>query len=96
MKKKKYILSEEQKAQNKIYKAKWYQDNKEEKKRQSLEWYKNNPNSALKDCYTEEYMGTVEWVCVTANNHSWVLINGKLFLHPIEKDDMNVENHFDR
>jgi len=49
MKKKKYILSEEQKAQNKIYKAKWYQENKERQKQLSQEWNEANPG------YFKEY-----------------------------------------
>jgi len=43
MKKKKQILTPEQKAQKKIYQAKYYQDNKEEKQRWSKEWQKKNP-----------------------------------------------------
>ena len=57
--KKKRILTEEQKAQRKIYMAEyclknkakakitsanWYQDNKEDQKRQSQEWKKDNPD----------------------------------------------------
>ena len=41
---KKYIYSEEQKARNKIYKAKWYQENKEEHNQKSKAWNKKNPN----------------------------------------------------
>ena len=57
--KKKRIFTPEQKAKQKIYCAKWYQDNKEKRQRQMqewnqenkeerkqymLEWYKNNPD----------------------------------------------------
>jgi len=44
MKKKKYPLTDEQKAQKKIYKAKWHLENKEEQKRQMQEWSKKNPD----------------------------------------------------
>ena len=42
--KKKKILTEEQKAQNKIYKANWYQENKAQQKINQKEWAKKNPN----------------------------------------------------
>ena len=44
MRKKKYILSEEQKARNKIYKAKWYKNNSEKKKANDARFKENNPD----------------------------------------------------
>ena len=48
MRKKKYIYSEEQLAQKKIYHAKWRLENKEAQKIYQAKWKKENPNHTKK------------------------------------------------
>ena len=59
MKKKKQILTPEQKAKKKITDANWYQDNKEYQKRQVKEWTEANPEKikAKNDKFKENNPG---------------------------------------
>ena len=63
----KRVYTEEQKARNKIYKAKWQQENKEKQKQKMLEWHKANPE------YSREHQHKHDlgyWVVYLIHNYN--------------------------